>query len=265
MNSHFHRYLTVMCLGALGVISCALGAQQAAQSAQPKSPSTSAVPASGQTSPGKIGFPYSADEVMVRTQTLADGTKITHKFLTKAYRDSQGRTRREGYEFGEETVGEGVSPEHIQISDPVAGFSYSLNPRDHTAQKREMRRPPPSPRTIGSTGSPPSPRATQQPTSEDLGTQVIEGLEARGLRTTRTIPAGAEGNDRPIQITEELWHSDRPSLMLMKVTNDPRYGETVMRLTNLVLAEPSPDLFQVPPDYTIQELQPVAKPESPSE
>jgi hypothetical protein len=53
--------------------------------------------------------------------------------------------------------------------------------------------------------------------------------------------------------------------MLMKVTNDPRYGETVMRLTNLVLAEPSPDLFQVPPDYTIQELQPVAKPESPSE
>jgi hypothetical protein len=94
---------------------------------------------------------------------------------------------------------------------------------------------------------------------------VIEGLEARGERITRTIPAGAQDNDQPIQITSEIWTSVKPHLMLVNITNDPRYGESVMRLTNLVLDEPPPELFQVPPDYTVEELQPVAKPESPSE
>jgi hypothetical protein len=39
----------------------------------------------------------------------------------------------------------------------------------------------------------------------------------------------------------------------------------VLRLTNPVLDEPSADLFQVPADYTVQELQPIAKPASPSD
>ena len=33
---------------------------------------------------------------------------------------------------------------------------------------------------------------------ESLGTQVIEGLQAEGTRTKLTIPAGAQGNDRPL-------------------------------------------------------------------
>ena len=53
--------------------------------------------------------------------------------------------------------------------------------------------------------------------------------------------------------------------MLLSITNDPRYVETVTRLTNLVLEEPPAELFQVPADYTVKELQPVAKPEPPSE
>ena len=47
--------------------------------------------------------------------------------------------------------------------------------------------------------------------------------------------------------------------------DDPRYGETVTRLTNLVRDEPPADFFQAPADYTLVELQPVAKPESPSD
>jgi hypothetical protein len=68
-----------------------------------------------------------------------------------------------------------------------------------------------------------------------------------------------------MQITYESWYSTKVRLMLLIVTNDPRSGETVTRFTNLVLDEPPADLFQVPPDYTVQELQPVAKPESPSD
>jgi hypothetical protein len=38
-----------------------------------------------------------------------------------------------------------------------------------------------------------------------------------------------------------------------------------MRLANLVFDGPPADLFQVPADYTVVELQPVAKTESPSD
>jgi hypothetical protein len=92
---------------------------------------------------------------------------------------------------------------------------------------------------------------------------VIEGLEAKGERVTRTIPAGAEGNDQPIQTTTETWIAAKPHIVLLRISNDPRQGERVMRLTNLVFEEPPAELFQVPADYTIQELQPVAKPEPP--
>ena len=33
--------------------------------------------------------------------------------------------------------------------------------------------------------------------------------------------------------------------------SDPRFGETTYRLQNIVRAEPSPELFQVPTDYTV--------------
>jgi hypothetical protein len=149
----------------------------------------------------------------------------------------------------------------------VAGVYYYLNPRDHTAQKTEVRRrtaPPPPQASGAAANSAPAPPAPPRPTLEDLGTQVIEGLEAKGLRTTTTVPAGAEGNDRPLQITTEMWTSLNPPLLLMRISNDPRFGETVMRLTNLVRDEPPAALFELPSDYTVEELQPAAKPASDS-
>jgi hypothetical protein len=39
----------------------------------------------------------------------------------------------------------------------------------------------------------------------------------------------------------------------MSKTSDPRMGETTYRLTNILRAEPDPTLFEVPPEYTIQD------------
>jgi hypothetical protein len=245
-----------------------MAAQQAPQPARPASSAVAAGSTSGQGIRRVTGLPYSADQASVTTQTLADGSKITHKRLVRLYRDSQGRERTEWFKPGVESVGQDDSPQSVRIYDPVAGASYSLNPRNRTAQKSEMRRgtPEPVPQTTGASADhTPARPVPPRPTSEDLGTQVIEGLEARGERIIQTIPAGAEGNDQPIQITHEIWTSAKPRLLLLNITNDPRYGETVTRLTNLVLDEPPADLFQVPADYTVVELQPVTKPEPPSE
>jgi hypothetical protein len=52
---------------------------------------------------------------------------------------------------------------------------------------------------------------------------------------------------------------------MMYTSNDPRRGETVNRITNLVRDEPPADLFQVPPDDTLEEMQTVVKPPAGSE
>jgi len=268
VNNHFYRFLSVMCLVALGTATIFLGAQQPPQPAQPVSQSIAASSTNVQGIRGVNRVPYSADQVTVTTQTLADGTKITQRRFAKVYEDSQGRKRYEFYRSGPGSASQDESPESIDIFDPVAGVSYFLNPREHTAQREEERKrtaPPPAQATGTSsnlaTARPPLP----QPTREDLGTQVIEGIEARGRRITRTIPEGAQGNDQPLQVTEETWSSENPPLLLLRIRNDPRRGETVMRLTNLVFEEPPAELFQVPADYTVQELQPVTRPETPSE
>jgi len=91
-------------------------------------------------------------------------------------------------------------------------------------------------------------------TTESLGKQTIEGVVAEGTRTTVTIPAGKIGNEQPIQITFEKWYSPELQTVVMSKHSDPLVGETVYRLTNIVRSEPSHTLFEVPSDYTIQEM-----------
>ena len=88
---------------------------------------------------------------------------------------------------------------------------------------------------------------------ESLGTRQIEGVRATGRKTTSTIAAGQIGNDRPIDITDERWESPDLKVLIYSRFSDPRTGVVEYKLTNINRAEPSPDLFTVPADYTILE------------
>jgi hypothetical protein len=87
---------------------------------------------------GKVvkGAPYSATAITEHVQTLSDGNQIIRKNESKLYRDGEGRTR---IEQTLETIGkwtaDGEAQHSIFINDPVAGVSYSLDPRTRTAQK----------------------------------------------------------------------------------------------------------------------------------
>jgi hypothetical protein len=89
---------------------------------------------------------------------------------------------------------------------------------------------------------------------EQLGKQMIEGVEAEGTRSTQIIPAGAMGNERPIEVTHESWYSPELQMHVLTKMSDPRSGETTQRLINLSRSEPDPSLFQLPSEYTIREL-----------
>jgi hypothetical protein len=102
---------------------------------------------------------------------------------------------------------------------------------------------------------PPGTTGAYEP-AEDLGEQVLEGLLVKGTRMTDTIPAGTIGNERPIEIVTERWYSEDIDAMVLQRFSDPRVGETVYRLVNVVRGEPSPDLFQVPQGYEIKTPEP---------
>jgi hypothetical protein len=89
--------------------------------------------------------------------------------------------------------------------------------------------------------------------TESLGSQTIEGVRADGTRTTTTIPAGAMGNERPIQIVSERWYSPELQTVVKTTRNDPRMGETVYRLSIISRTEPARSLFEPPSDYTTED------------
>ncbi|MFL6466722.1 MAG: hypothetical protein ACJ72Z_02050 [Pyrinomonadaceae bacterium] len=87
--------------------------------------------------------------------------------------------------------------------------------------------------------------------TEDLGDQNYEGVSAHGTRTTTTIPAGAIGNERPIEIVYEKWFSNELQMVVYSKQSDPRTGEQTYRLTNINRNEPDPSLFQLPSGYKV--------------
>ena len=227
----------------------------------------------GPTAPVK-GAPYSATINNESVQTLADGNRIVQTNSGTVARDSQGRTRQDAALPAIGNLSAASASHLVFIQDPVAGTSYTLNLTDKTAWKNPM--PPGGTGVPGAavstffiqtaSGPPPLPPppppmialtknlATDEPpetNTESLGSQTMEGVLVNGVRTTRTIPAGQVGNDRPISIVTEVWTSADLRTIISSKRNDPRMGEQTFRLTNIVRAEPDPSLFTVPAEYKI--------------
>ena len=224
---------------------------------------------------GKLvkGAPYSAESTSETTQALADGNRIVRKNKATTYRDSEGRTRQEQTLGGIGPWAAGGGPqEMIFITDPVAAVSYVLDPQKHTARKIELPKLQAGAKQMIAVAVAASPgsgveiqnvlehglqkvRSTEQAKTESLGKRTMEGLEAEGTRTTVTIPAGQIGNERPLEIVTERWYSPELQIVLFSKSSDPRMGDTVYRVTSINRSEPPRTLFDVPPDYTIQEAK----------
>jgi hypothetical protein len=238
------------------------------------------------------GSPMSADAVTEFIQTLSNGQRIYRRTSSVMYRDSEGRTRKEqSIAAIGPYAPSGPAKQTIYINDPVAGVSYSLNPEDHTAVRTTIsmdgvdaalahkvtvfhgaggtaRVKVAEAVTGGVAGGVISKKldsvaianhagvtahAASEARTESLGAQLIAGVQAEGTRTTVTIPAGAIGNEGPIDIVHEVWYSQELGMVVKSVRNDPMTGENVYQLTNIRRGEPAASLFQVPPEYAIKD------------
>lgn len=235
------------------------------------------------------GAPYSAAIVNESTQTLADGNRIVQRATGTTARDSQGRIRQDMALPSIGNMSAANAPHLVFIQDPVAQTAYTLNLTDKTAHKMPM---PPLPAALSKTisgpvnvsgpviaqhieagsvagaiavagGGPPGPgpmifktQIKDEPgdlKTEDLGTETMQGVSVQGVRTTRTIPAGQIGNDKPIEIVTEVWTSPDLKTIIYSKRSDPRTGEQIFQLTNIVRSEPDPSLFTVPADFKIEQ------------
>jgi len=90
-----------------------------------------------------------------------------------------------------------------------------------------------------------------QLTTEDLGSQTMQGVTVTGTRTTRVIPTGQIGNDAPLSIVNEVWTSPELKTVIYSKRSDPRMGVQTFQLTNISRTEPDPSLFAVPADFKL--------------
>ena len=212
--------------------------------------------------PHKIvtGAPYSATAVTIFRQNLADGNRIVqrHRFLVA--RDREGRTRKQ-LSLG--PMGRWAAAP-VLIVDPVGHTSYLLQPRSKTAIRMPY---PAAPAPVAHAPLPPSPpgghafsgddffywrsRAARRGSVVSLGERRFDGIEARGKKITRVIPAGRIGNRLPIAVTDVTWYAPALHAVVLSIHRDPRTGTHIYRLENIKTTDPNPSLFQVPKGYTL--------------
>jgi hypothetical protein len=215
------------------------------------------------------GAPFSAQVIVESTRTLQNGVHISETATGALFRDGQGRIRRDKPRQGD--------PEIAIIDDPVAGVQYRLHLFQHTVAKlsysdmeavnRELQERRAAERAERSQkeGQEKAEReareanqkreAVSEPRTESLGTQLIEGIQAEGTRSTRTVAAGAMGNDKAFDIVQETWYSPALQMVVMLKMSSPDRGDLVMKLANINQGEPARSLFEPPTDFTAAETE----------
>jgi hypothetical protein len=228
--------------------------------------------------PPVTGAPYSATEVSVQNSKEHVARRIA--------RDLAGRVRVERQLPISPRGGEEIPL--VEITDPVAGFHYTLDLQNRIAyriarepvQRVSTRASAPSAPTAtmnaqgksqvsgsGLVSAPPAPAEIPQavvamlppgqrkqigPEASPLGKRMIQGVEAEGLGFTGVIATSSGLDPKPLQIHWEQWTSPELKIVLISKVEDAVNGERIVMLKDLRRLDPDPALFQVPADFRIQ-------------
>ncbi len=237
------------------------------------------------------GAPYSADVITESIEVLGDGNRIVRRTTGHVYRDGQGRVRRDEERDLGQPASVTITDPVAQVSyalDPEAkvawktssaantvmshGATFTYTPSASDPADVEKKRIIEEKITAdvmqekmrweeGSQSimlrAMPSKIAHGSPAwdekVETLPARQIEGVSAEGTRTTRTIPAGAIGNERPIVMVTEEWRSPDLQVLVLTTTSDPRTGDSTYKLVNISRGEPGAGYFEVPAGYTVSD------------
>jgi len=194
--------------------------------------------------------PYTAEYKATSTRPLADGNTITHEHTEVVAVDSQGRRMTQ---ITTTRAKDQVAIVSTNVFDPIARTDTRWSSLNKKATVMMMGAGHGC-ATESRPNAPSAPRSRPTIERENLGTASIQGVEARGTRTTSTIAAGEVGNDTPLVTTTEKWTAvavGLKGLMVREITDDARSGKYAKELTSISQEEPDPALFRPPADYEI--------------
>jgi hypothetical protein len=239
----------------------------------------SGYPPEGEPVPGLMPFanaPFSAEAVTTVSQRLRDGTRLEQSTTARYYRDTRGRLRaellmeglREPKTMSERHIRLTVCPFAREFPDVPEPRCYTLDP---VTQSKQTGNPWVLPLTtvrpyfigvpvggirfIGFTRAQDvlrrEPHAfADSVVNEELGPRRIAGVDTTGKRTSLTVPAGFRRNEAPLDLIDEEWEAAELGLLIYARYSDSNGGFVEYRLKNIRRAEPSPDLFVIPANYS---------------
>ena len=91
-------------------------------------------------------------------------------------------------------------------------------------------------------------------TTEDLGSQQIAGLLAKGTRTTLLVPANVMGNTAPLRYVTEVWISPELGIPLRELELNPLTGTRRMNTETIELNAGADALFHLPPRLNVRTI-----------
>lgn len=196
------------------------------------------------------GHPFSAKSRIDWTRSLQDGTSLQLHLDSNMARDDQGRMYRERRTFAYGQNGASNLKE-ILLYDPVAltkttctvAIRHCVITAYHPQQAFALQ-----PAGAFANG-------TRYLAREDLGLNIIQGLDVKGTREIITINPGVVGNQQPLVTTKEFWYSPDLQTNVSIVRNDPRQGPQTIQLSDINRSEPEPQFFAPPSGFTVQDLR----------
>jgi len=189
--------------------------------------------------------PFSAEVLIRNEQSMPDGTVVTKRTINFIGRDSRGRIHNERRILVPETYNGTPRLLEVHIFDPETRLSTYYDPMTHIARQQVLPKPP----TAASFSNP-------LVKVEDLGTDVIKGLVAKGVKRTFTVPAKLSGTGAPVEIVDEYWYSDDLQINLLVRRTDPRTGVQTVEISTIQREEPEQSFFEVPQGYKVVDETP---------
>jgi hypothetical protein len=203
--------------------------------------------------PPKANAPFLATLHTDWVRGSADTGTFTLVNARRIARDASGRIYQERWILVPKNGNVKSRMNAIQISDPSAHTLYTcmllVAPKVCTLTYYS-----PSTSTVYNvTGVPagPLPNDAGYVTREDIGHQVILGVDTAGTRETVTYNPGVIGNDQKINLTREYWYADQLGINLLSKRTDPSFGTQLFKITEIDLSEPDAVLFELPKDFKV--------------
>jgi hypothetical protein len=214
--------------------------------------------------PPKLNAPFTLLLETEWVRGLPDGGSITTANKRQIARDTEGRIYMERWFLVPKDGKEKSQMTTIQISDPSNHTLYNCFP---LSAKKEcvLITYTPSPNAVYKFEGPatgPLPDGAGETIHEDLGKQLVSGMETVGTRDTVIYNPGLFGNDRKMSIEREFWYSPKLGFNLLSKRSDTRIGTQTFTVTNLSLSDPDPKLFDLPEGFKVVDRRQTAPPEN---